>query len=264
MKAGTTWLYKQLKGHPEIYFTPIKELHYFANKAGIGNQLNHQSRLNRKLLVEQKGPPTSTLEWYSLYSDAEFIDNDWYIKLFSSRPDRAICSDFSNLYCLMESDGWSNVREVAESVKVIYTLRDPFERVWSHYKFHQKFIGNESKTLDASLEEFKKLLDKNHFWRNAQYAENYIRLKSNLHDNELMLLYMEDTVTKPLESLEAIQRFLGVEVDLPSKDSLNKKFNATKKLDIPEDWNEVMIDKLRPEVEKMKKVGIWHDSWTNI
>jgi len=32
MKAGTTWLYKQLQYHPEIYFTPEKEIHYFANK----------------------------------------------------------------------------------------------------------------------------------------------------------------------------------------------------------------------------------------
>eukprot|EP00493_Phyllostaurus_siculus_P000433 UN00435 len=25
MKAGTTWLYEQLKNHPEIHFTPEKE-----------------------------------------------------------------------------------------------------------------------------------------------------------------------------------------------------------------------------------------------
>jgi hypothetical protein len=54
MKAGTTWLYEQLKDHPEIYFTPEKEIHYFANKVGIENQLNHRNRILKLKDVMQK------------------------------------------------------------------------------------------------------------------------------------------------------------------------------------------------------------------
>lgn len=28
-KAGTTWLYYQLKDHPDLWLPPVKELHYF-------------------------------------------------------------------------------------------------------------------------------------------------------------------------------------------------------------------------------------------
>jgi hypothetical protein len=31
MKAGTSWLAKQIEDHPEIYITPVKEVHYFAH-----------------------------------------------------------------------------------------------------------------------------------------------------------------------------------------------------------------------------------------
>lgn len=45
MKVGTTWLYGQLKDHPDIHFTPEKEIHYFANKVGIESQLSHVNRI---------------------------------------------------------------------------------------------------------------------------------------------------------------------------------------------------------------------------
>ena len=34
MKAGTTYLYSILKGHPDIYFSPEKEIHYLSQMYG--------------------------------------------------------------------------------------------------------------------------------------------------------------------------------------------------------------------------------------
>ena len=36
-KAGTTSLYRYLDQHPEIYMSPIKEPHFFAEEIRIGN-----------------------------------------------------------------------------------------------------------------------------------------------------------------------------------------------------------------------------------
>ena len=271
MKAGTTWLYNQLKDHPDIYFTPEKEIHYFANKVGIENQLNRKSRVeklknqidrvrngNLKFLAEHN----EELAWYALYANQEVISNQWYESLFILNENKKFCADFSNLYCLMGEDGWDNVRKTARNVKVIYTVRDPFKRLWSHYKFHQKWIGNEEKTLDATFNDFKSLLDKDFFWRNAQYADNYLRLKNNLNEDELLVLYMEDTIENPVDSLERIQKFLDVEISLPGLGDLDKKVNATKSFNLPEDWEVLMKEKLKPEIEKMKSIGLWHDDWT--
>lgn len=273
MKAGTTWLYNQLKDHPDIYFTPEKEIHYFANKVGIENQLNRKSRVEKlknqidrvrygslKFLAEHN----EELAWYALYANQDVISNQWYESLFILNENKKFCADFSNLYCLMGEDGWDNVRKTARNVKVIYTVRDPFKRLWSHYKFHQKWIGNEEKTLDATFNDFKSLLDKDFFWRNAQYADNYLRLKNNLNEDELLVLYMEDTIENPVDSLERIQKFLDVEISLPGLGDLDKKVNATKSFNLPEDWEVLMKEKLKPEIEKMKSIGLWHESWINI
>ena len=45
MKAGTTWLYDLLNRHPQIYFTPEKELHYFYARHMRSDILSDQSRL---------------------------------------------------------------------------------------------------------------------------------------------------------------------------------------------------------------------------
>jgi hypothetical protein len=31
-KAGTSWLYRYLKSHPEIFMSPIKEMHFFGTR----------------------------------------------------------------------------------------------------------------------------------------------------------------------------------------------------------------------------------------
>src|SRR5262245_13183400 len=38
-KAGTTWLYEQLRRHPDVWLPPEKELHYFDRKRGAGQSL---------------------------------------------------------------------------------------------------------------------------------------------------------------------------------------------------------------------------------
>ena len=271
MKAGTTWLYEQLKGHPEIYFTPEKEIHYFANAVGIENQLNHRSRLLRlKSVMEKyaKGNPTyisnniSEIEWYLKYASAKEIDNQWYESLFSGSGNR-MCADFSNLYCQMESDGWKNVRATAQEIKAIYTLRNPLDRIWSHYKFHLKWTGRENDVLNLGLSEFKNTLDKNYFWINAQYAQNVTRLRKELTDSELMVLYFDDFRKFPEKMLNDIQKFLGVSPVAPDEGDLEKKVNRTKDIPMPLEWKEYALKKLEPEIAMMKDSGLWLSDWNS-
>jgi len=273
MKAGTTWLYTQLINHPDIYFTPEKEIHYFANRVGIENQLKYSNRiLKLKSTIDYcsgKDPDfisqcINKLEWYSIYANKKTIDNEWYIKLFSLKKDEKYCADFSNLYCQMDSDGWDIVRDVSKKVKVIYTLRDPFSRVWSHYKFHMKFIGREDEVLSAGFSNFRNLLEKHHFWVNAQYSKNYTRLLENLDKNELMLLYFEDFRKNPGAMLKSVQKFLEIREIAPAKENLNKKVNVTKDFQMPDEWKVYVQDKLRNEIENMRKLGLWHESWQKI
>lgn len=270
MKAGTTWLYEQLKDHPEIYFTPEKEIHYFANKSGIENQLSHRNRVNKlKHILEKysKSNPVFILKnideivWYTYYAKSREINNDWYERLFSQNKHKRFCADFSNLYCQMDRVGWANVHKVAKNIKVIYTLRDPLRRLWSHYKFHFKWIGKEDEVIKAGFEQFKDLLDKSWFWVNAEYGRNYKLIMQNLERNQVDLLYFEDFRENPLKKLMEIYRFIGVSEVSHNEASIYKRVNITKEFDMPTEWREYAVKKLAPLYNQMLSLGITHSSW---
>lgn len=273
MKAGTTWLYEQLRTHPDIYFTPEKEIHFFANMVGIEKQLSHRKRIlklkavmeecaggNAKFIAEN----IDAIAWYANYAHPKEISNEWYESLFAQRAESHYCADFSNLYCQMGADGWDNVRKVAKNVKVIYTLRDPLSRLWSHYKFHMKWVGREDEALDAGFEHFKELLDKPWFWVNAEYAKNYRLLRENLEDEQIMLLYFEDFRDDPIGKLREVQEFIGVERRPFDASELHQKVNATKRFDIPPSWQDYMVDKLATVSSELKQLGIWHKKWQDL
>lgn len=270
MKAGTTWLYEQLKDHPDIYFTPEKEIHYFANKVGIENQLSHKGRIEKLKAVLSKyhkgnlkfiGQNSEEIAWYGEFARPDHIDNEWYEGLFRYNPGKKFSADFSNLYCQMEADGWENVRKVANNLKVIYTLRDPLDRLWSHYKFHTKWVGREDEVLSSGFDGFKDLLGKRFFWVNSEYSKNYELIRSSVESDEFMILYFEDFRKDPSKMLTKIHDFLGIESIVPEANSLAKKVNKTKEFVMPDEWKAYALERLS---EQYSDKVLIHDDWKGI
>ena len=272
MKAGTTWLYDKLRDHPDIYFTPEKEIHYFAHIDGVENQLDHRNRIIKLKSFLQRianGNPAfiaenlENLKWYAEYATDAQLNNDWYEQLFRLNPGKKFCADFSNLYCRMSGYGWGNVRRIAKNIKVIYTLRDPLERVWSHYKFDMQWNGKGDSIIGAGFEYFKNALNQAYFWGNAEYAKNIELLKQSLSDNELMILYFEDFRKEPLEMLRKIENFLGVSNKEYKVESITGKINSSKDVSMPDEWAEYAKEKLQKESNLLMQKGFWKESWVS-
>lgn len=270
MKAGTTWLYEHLKSHPDIHFTPEKEIHYFANKVGIDNQLNYRSRLlklkdimgrchngNAKFIAEN----VQDIAWYANYANSEDINNDWYESLFENVDEEKYCADFSNLYCQMEDDGWENVNRVSRNVKVIYTLRDPMKRLWSHYKFHHKWVGKEDNVLDDGIELFKETLSKPWFYKNMDYAGNLQKVIKGVGKENVLVLYFEDFRANPANEANKIAEFLNISPIQIEAASGDKKVNATKDFKMPEEWADYAKLYLNKYIVEMTGANLVHPSW---
>ncbi len=274
MKTGTTWLYANLKNHPDIYFTPEKEIHYFANKAGIENQLSHRNRILKfkaftKKYIDKNPKELSkhlpNIYWYAGYARTPNINDNWYKSLFSLRGrKKKFCTDFSNLYCQMPSSSWKEVYNIADNLKVIYTLRDPLDRIWSHYKFHMKWIGREKDVLKAGFPLFKKTIDQRWFWVNAEYDKNYVNMRDGLRDEDFGLLYFEDFRKKPRAELFTLFEFLGIKKVHPDDKKIFMKINSTEELEFPKEWKEYAAEKLVPVEKRCKELGIWHKSWQSV
>lgn len=258
MKAGTTWLYKQLAAHPEICFTPEKEIHYFSQ---LGRKLTHRRRQDKLNRVLARGGNQALVAWYQQYATPEALDDAWYAALFGDVPDGVYCADFSNQYSLLSDTALERIRDIANDVKVIYTLRDPLARLWSHVKFQYKFVGEEDRVDDIGLHEFRQIINKPWFWQNAQYVANYDRLVGVFGKNNVKLCYLEDFIAFPQGSLWHIEKFLHIEHVDYDADAGNDKVNKTKEMAMPLQWEKIAQRKLRPIYEELYRRGLSHPSW---
>ncbi len=146
-KAGTSWLYHQLSRHPECHFRAIKELHYFdALEAGrLKRQILHhrgqQSQLLERLTQMSARPDddqarrlTDRAAWLDvLEREAENIPA--YLEYLHHGAGTArVVGEMTPAYATLPTKRLHNMARIADDVRVLYLLRDPVERLWSHVR----------------------------------------------------------------------------------------------------------------------------------
>ena len=119
--------------------------------------------------------------------------------------------DFSNLTCHLKEEHWKDLKSKINQVKVIYILRDPLKRLWSHVKFHHEFIGQRPEFSDWSRSQFEDFINKDFIISNGSYSKNIKQLRKCLNQNEFKIFFFEDLVKNSKESLFELEEFLGIE-----------------------------------------------------
>lgn len=222
MKAGTTWLYAVLGRHPALHVTMEKEVHYFHHRYVAPGFLSDSYRLKEaKARYLPRFDPEkanidavrANLHWISAYLTRP-VDDHWYRNLFMLRPHETYACDFSNLNAHLPIEAWTQIHERAPKLRVLFTLRNPLERLWSHLKFHLQITG-EIDVLDhwgpADLEAFAR---QDHIWQNAEYGRTLRRLRLALPEEALKVIFYEDLHADQRGMLRQIEQFL----DLPPYD----------------------------------------------
>jgi len=271
MKAGTTWLHEKLLQHPDIFFSPHKEVHFFAHyykRSHILDKPKRDARARKSLAKLNAINPSRASKgdierWYSIYTE-EIVDYNWFSRLMEDGlgPNQ-YASDFSNLNCFLEPDDWMDIRENIPSLKVIYILRDPFARLWSHFKFHLKFISHKSaKMPDQDFKLFKLIINKPWFIRNCHYSECIKNLTMSLCSSEFRIFFFEDMVSDPVNFLREIEGFLQIQHFIYNGD-LNKKTNKSIEVPCPTPWRNYSSKVLDNEVTTLREMGIWHPKWSD-
>lgn len=262
MKAGSTWLYKQLEKHPNIHFTPEKEIHYFSSNEEWGNKLcrrDRNRRLNRAIRAQCS---EKMIAWYERYAQPDELTNEWYSSLFEGVDSDVYCADFSNQYSLLDVEALQGIKQISPNVKVIYTLRDPLERLWSHVKFHYKFKGQEDRVDIIGIRAFRKLLELPWFWKNTDYVANYDRLMAVFGEANVKLFYLDDFIASPQDALWQLEAFLEISHMDYHLASAKRKFNTTKELAMPNQWQRMAMIKLKPQYQALAERGLLHPNWT--
>ena len=269
MKAGTTWLYSVLRHHPGIHFTPEKEIHYFYARYENPKVLNERWRLNTAKLYGGFDPATvdaalvaRNLRWLSSYV-AGPVDDLWFRTLFQDRRRETWVADFSNLNALLSEVSWRRVMAATERLRVLYTLRNPRDQVWSHVRFHLIMTGNRHKLETWSADELASFALSNAIWPHSDYAAAIRRMRAVLPSASLHVGFHHIMRDAPLAFVRQTEAFL----DLPPHDYppalLDRQVNVTPEHPMPAGMLEGIAPAVNRLVTELGDLGIdVPESWS--
>jgi len=175
MKAGTTWLYENMRCHPEIYVPDRKEDYFFSYEFY-----------------------KRSLRQYSLRF---------------SHGDSCVKGEITPGYGILEVDRIRFIRSVMPDVKLILLLRDPIYRAWSEACMNLA-IKKQRKIEEVSRQEFLDYFNSGPFQQRSDYVTILDNWLSVFPRQRLFLGLYEDIETSAQELLRGILTHLGVSVEI--------------------------------------------------
>lgn len=241
-KAGTTWLDRNLRTHPQIWLPPEKEIHFFdlprplpfaALQYAPNRSIRHwtRHRLQRDLAKVERGEQTA--EWYRKYYYS-LRSWSWYRSLFTPGEGQ-IAGEATPRYAVLSKRKIAAIRRRMPNLKIIYLLRDPIDRMWSDLAmFHdQRFGGPGTQTVLNSTE--SRFLQNPAHLQHSRYAENLSRWGGFFPKEQIHVCFQADLAANPREVLKEMFNFLGVSpAHLPPEDLIQQKINCANYPEIPD------------------------------
>lgn len=229
-KAGTSWLYRVLHDHPECKLRDVKEAHYW-DTMGPKMQANQTAAFDRRIAeftmmqvrAEVNGN-TARAENLALQIDelkrlrdviaASRSDDAAYWDWLSRDADGAkLIADMTPSYALVNGDMLKRMLALRPVTKVVYLIRDPLARLWSHVRMT---VTRSDEDSDASFDERSNAVlasviregAQKHITKRGDYAAVIEKLRRIVPASDLMIEFAENLFTA--EGWARMCRFLGI------------------------------------------------------
>jgi hypothetical protein len=218
-KAGTTWLYRNLQAHPEIWMPPIKELHYFDEKTRLEGGLISRLRGDHPADVRWRRQfrarfrhPLERLTSRDLSWDLKYFfgkpGTGWYASLF--KPGRGrVKGEMTPDYAVLEKEGVARVHELMPDAKIIFMMRNPVERPWSVTTMGLRIRGRSME--DMTIRNFRRQFDRGRVRRMTDYLRTLDSWSAFYPEERIFAGFLEDIHFFPEETLRSLYRFLGID-----------------------------------------------------
>ncbi|MBA2525286.1 MAG: sulfotransferase [Pyrinomonadaceae bacterium] len=181
MKSGTTSLHRYLNLHPEIQMAGPKELNFFVKPEDC--------------LVPQ-GDWHRGLDWYRQWFAGDYPVRGESSHHYSAHPVIRGASD--------------RAAQIVPDARLIYIVRDPVERIVSHY-MERRIDGLESRPLEEVMVEALAAPEMNTYICRSLYFMQASRWLERFPRDRLLVLAFEDLRDRPVETLRRAFRFLEVD-----------------------------------------------------
>jgi len=186
-KAGTTSLNAYLKKIPGIYMSPIKEPQYFSISIIPDNYYLKPIRNEKE-----------------------------YLSLFEGVKDERIIGEASPSY-LRDPEAPKLIHEISPNAKILISLRDPIERLFSHYLMRVKLVQTKLSFDDSIDKELNGRIDPSKPKIELDAGLYFKNVKTYLDifgSKQVKILIFEEFVQQPKKAVQEILEFLNIKSDL--------------------------------------------------
>lgn len=266
-KAGTTWLARVLEDHPDIFMTPVKEIHYFDHLAGLTEHLSRRRRRSRYRKYHQRlwtqwrrfASHRRQWAWYRAYMRPT-IDDAWYASLFAQRGGRRVAGEITPEYAIIGRSGFEHVKRLAPDVRVIFIMRNPVTRAWSQVLHQCRSRGIDAAALTTSAA--VAMLAEPRFRELGDYVSTLDDMAAVFAPEQQLILYYEDIHADRLAALQVVTAFLGVDYDEAHFPALGERPNRSQEAALPGPVREHLHTLYRPLADEIaRRIGRVPQSW---
>lgn len=266
-KAGTTWLARMLARHPDIFVTPVKEIHYFDHKAGLSEHLGERKRRSRYRKYHQRlltqwhrwAELGAQRSWYAAYMRSP-LNDAWYASLFAERGGRRLAGEATPEYAIIGREGFAHIARLAPDARLVYIMRNPVPRAWS-----QILHLCRSRGLDAARmtpDELVALTREARFAALADYAAALDDMMAVFPRERLWLGFYEEIHAGRARALEAICGFLGVGFDPAHFADAPRRYNVSQSVAMPEEVRAALRRRYAAQVQAVEaRLGRVPEAW---
>lgn len=167
-RSGTTSVYHNLSEHPDIIIPVKKEPQFFT------------SQWERGL--------------------------DWYQALFADYAGQKAIGEASMSYTYPDyTQTPTRIYELLPDTRLIYILRNPVERTFSHYLYYRHYSKVETLDFEQALQNWDIYLGTSRYY---EWIEKYLHYFDR---QKLLIIFFEEYVANPQANLWQIFRFLDVD-----------------------------------------------------
>ncbi len=215
-RSGTTWLYENLRKHPDIFLPPVKELRHFYSNYSAEERKHHYTRLISKVRRSE-----AEKDWLNAWLHMDNADDKAYLDLLQS-PSKTLSGDFSPIYSIAELKTIARIRDaIPYPPKIIYILRNPIDRDWSHVLHH---LRRRKANFDAlELSNFMAFLNNKNVARRSNYIANIRRWSKFFPKDNFFITFYDKLNSDPDVFVKEIYDFLDVDYKKPN---IRRKVNS--------------------------------------
>lgn len=205
-KSGTRWLYEQLRGHPQFWMPPLKEIQFFGSRFPSPK---HISGLRTKKIVDPRDRA-----FISRYESIAYDTNhpiEIYLSLFEFAGD-LLTGDVTPHYSTFNEQQVDEVASVLPNVKIVLMVRDPIKRVWSALNDAAN-DGKLEREAVVDLAAMKIALEKENF-ESMSFPSRTFRNWSRHYT--VKPFFLDHVDRDPVTARAGILEFLGADPSIPS------------------------------------------------